>query len=136
MTNTVRRLLLLALISLALVTACSGAHSGTGSSPVMTATGTPAGSGTLHGHLYGVGGPAPGSPRPFSGTITVSGNGTSREAKVGSDGAYSVTIPPGRYTVIGHSPHYSDGVPACPGPNSAQVSNGGTTTMDAYCQMK
>ncbi len=123
MTNTVRRLLLLALISLALVTACSGAHYATGS-------------GTLHGHLYGVGGPAPGSARPFSGTITVSGNGTSREAKVGSDGAYSVTIPPGRYTVIGHSPQYGDGVPACPGPNSAQVSNGGTTTMDAYCQLK
>lgn len=31
--------------------------------------------GTLTGHLYGVGGPAPGLPRPWPGTVTLTGPG-------------------------------------------------------------
>lgn len=137
MAHPLGRFPLLALISMALATACSGPSVSAGSSPTSTAVGTHPRSGALRGHLYGVGGPAPGRRRPFPGTITVSGSGsgTRREAKADSDGAYSMTIPPGRYTVTGHSPGYNGGAVPCPAQNPAQVSNGGTTTLDVYCQM-
>ena len=59
--------------------------------------------GTLTGHLYGVGGPAPGLPRPWPGTVTLTGPGVNRDVPVGASGTYSVTVPAGRYTVTGHS---------------------------------
>ena len=91
--------------------------------------------GTLQGHLYRVGGPAPGSPVPLSGTITVTGNATSWEIKADVDGYYTVAVPPGRYTVTGHSPNINDSRQPCPAPNPGQISIGRTTTLDSYCSI-
>jgi hypothetical protein len=59
--------------------------------------------GTLTGHLYGVGGPAPGSPRPWPGTVTLTGPGVHRDVPVGATGSYSVMVPAGSYTVAGRA---------------------------------
>lgn len=94
----------------------------------------PAG-GTLTGHLYGVGGPAPGLPRPWPGTVTVTGPGIHREVPVGASGAYSVMIPAGEYTVAGHSPLYQSGAGLCQATGVAAVTSGHSTKADVLCQM-
>jgi len=95
--------------------------------------------GTLTGHLYGVGGPttatAPGSPRPWPGTLTVTGPGVHLDVPVAAGGAYSVRVPPGRYTVAGHSPLYDSGTALCRAAGIATVTSGHTTKADVLCQM-
>jgi len=91
--------------------------------------------GTLTGHLYGVGGPPPGLPRPWPGTVTLTGPGIDRSASVGADGSYSVTVPAGRYTVVGRSPLYESDAALCRATELATVTSGHTTTADVLCQM-
>jgi hypothetical protein len=95
--------------------------------------------GTLAGHLYGVGGPAtiaaPPSPRPWPGTVTVTGSGVQINVSVGADGAYSVRVPPGRYTVTGRSPQFNSGAALCQAVGIATVIKGHTTKADVLCQM-
>ena len=92
--------------------------------------------GTLRGHLYGVGGPAPGTARPWTGTITVTGT-TGRVVTAGVDGAYEITLPAGRYEIVGHSPQFGGCGYAChPERDRPQdVVAGRTTTVDVYCSM-
>ena len=91
--------------------------------------------GTLAGHLYGVGGPAPGLPRAWPGTVTLIGPGVHQDVSVGADGGYSVTVPAGRYTVEGRSPLYESDAPLCRATGVATVTSGHTTTADVLCQM-
>lgn len=95
--------------------------------------------GTVTGHLYGVGGPAPvtapSSPRPWPGTVTVTGSGVHLELRVGADGAFSLRVRPGRYTVTGHSPRFGDGTYLCQATGMATVASGHTTKADVLCQM-
>jgi hypothetical protein len=91
--------------------------------------------GVLAGHLYGVGGPAPGLPRPWPGTVTVTGPGLHRDVPVGASGSYLVTVPAGRYTVTGHSPLYGGGAYLCQAAGVATVRRGHTTKADVFCQM-
>lgn len=91
--------------------------------------------GTLTGHLYGVGGPAPGAPRPWPGTVTLTGPGVHRDVSVGASGSYSVTVPAGRYTITGHSPLYGSGTYLCQAAGAATVASGHTTKADVLCQM-
>jgi hypothetical protein len=112
-----------------------------GPSPVAPAEPTndsQAATGTLQGHLYGVGGPAPGTAKPWPGTVTISGTGNRRDISVGADGAYSAAVPPGRYVVVGHSAHLTVNAvaAACPAPQDAQVAAGHTTKLDAFCHMR
>ena len=95
----------------------------------------PAG-GTLTGQLYGVGGPAPGLPRPWPGTVTLTGHGVHRDIPVGASGTYSVTVPAGRYTITGHSPLYGSGTYLCRATGIATVTSGHSTKADVLCQMK
>ena len=83
--------------------------------------------GTLTGHLYGVGGPAPGLPRPWPGTVTLTGPGIRRDIPVGASGSYSVMVSPGTYTVTGHSPLYGSGAVLCRAAGAAAV------TQRAHC---
>jgi hypothetical protein len=92
--------------------------------------------GTLTGHLYGVGGPAPGAPRPWPGTVTVTGPGVRRDVTVGASGAYSVTVPAGTYTVAGRSPLYESGAGVCQAAGSATVTSGRSTKANVLCQMR
>ena len=95
--------------------------------------------GTLTGHLYGVGGPAtisaPPSARAWPGTVTVVGPGVHLGVSVGANGAFSVAVPAGRYTVTGHSPRFGSGTYACQADGVATVTSGHTTKADVLCQM-
>jgi hypothetical protein len=92
--------------------------------------------GALTGHLYGVGGPAPGAPRPWPGTVTVTGPGVHRDVHVGASGGYSVIVPAGSYTVVGHSPLYGSGTAPCRAARAATVTSGHGATADVFCQMR
>jgi hypothetical protein len=95
------------------------------------------GVGVLRGHLYGVGGPAPGGREAWAGTVTVSGPGLRRDIAVAADGFYSVTLAPGRYAIVGRSPRFDDGRQPCRPPNGdAEVAAGVIITRDVLCQMK
>ena len=94
--------------------------------------------GTLTGHLYGVGGPAietPPAPRPWPGTVTLTGPGVHRDVSVGPSGTYSITVPAGHYTVTGHSPLFGSGAYQCQAMGVVTVTSGHTTRADVLCQM-
>ena len=91
--------------------------------------------GALTGHLYGVGGPSPGLPRPWPGTVTITGPGIHRDVPVGASGSYTVVLPAGRYTITGHSPLFGGGASPCQALRVATVTSGHTTTADALCEM-
>jgi hypothetical protein len=91
------------------------------------------------GHLYGVGGPASVAgappPRPWPGTVTLTGPGVHSDVPVGANGAFSVMVPAGRYTVVGHSPLYGSGAGLCQAAGAVLVTSGHTTKADVLCQM-
>ena len=129
------RSVVLLLCAATMIAACSGAHentTGAASSPATTM------SGTLGGRLVTVGGPAMGAASPVAGSVTVMGNGFHRDVKVGPDGVYSVSIPAGHYTIVGHSPFVTtDNVAmSCPGPKEAHVTPGAVVVLDAICSIK
>jgi hypothetical protein len=131
----IRLAVALGLIAPALV-ACTGTSTAAANSPLQLTGGTTGTVGTLDGHLLAVGGPAPGRPTPWTGTVTITGTAFHRDITVGVDGAYSLRLVPGRYTVVGHSPRFDDGTAPCPAAHAALVTAGRTTTLDAVCQMK
>jgi hypothetical protein len=91
--------------------------------------------GTQTGHLYGAGGQAPGLPRPWPGTVTLTGPGVRREVPVGASGSYLVAVPAGRYAITGHSPLYGSGTCLCRAAGVVTVTSGHTTKADVLCQM-
>lgn len=121
-------------VVVAAVSGCSQADNGEPGS--LTSTAPVSRVGVLRGHLYGVGGPAPGGREAWAGTVTVSGPGLRRDTAVAADGSYSVTLVPGRYTVVGRSPRFGDGRQLCRPASDAEVTAGATTTVDVLCQMK
>jgi hypothetical protein len=94
-------------------------------------------SGTLAGKLEAVGGPPGVPPRPLPGTITISGGPGNRSATAGADGAFSVTLPPGSYTVVAHSPQFvingADGWCLPGNPGAVTVRSGATATVLIVC---
>jgi hypothetical protein len=132
MTRRTHTMIVTGLAVIVAASACSQAQSGQGAggSPTTTATGV------LQGHLFGVGGPAPGLHQAWPGTVTVSGPGLKRDIPVAADGAYSMTLAPGRYVVVGHSPRLDDGKTACQAANDSPVSAGATATVDVLCQLR
>jgi hypothetical protein len=94
-----------------------------------------AGYGRIQGMLEAVGGPAPGTPRPLMGSITLrNSSGTAFTTTAGSDGAFSARIPPGTYTVIGRSPLYDSGSGDCRPIEPVTVVASTTTQVVVACQ--
>jgi hypothetical protein len=124
----------LPLICLPLAAVCLAGFIAACSSP-RPAAGSSA-TGTLKGHLYGVGGPAPGAPRPWPGTVTLTGPGVHRDIQVGVSGSFSVLVPAGTYTVAGRSPRYGSGAGVCRAAGPATVTTGHRTSTDVLCQMR
>jgi len=114
-----------------LLAACSS-----GPHPAGPATTPAPAEGTLTGHLYAVGGPAPGAPRPWPGTITLTGLGVHLVIGVGAGGRYSVRVPAGTYAVAGRSPLYQDGAGACRATGPVTVASGHRTEADVLCQLR
>jgi hypothetical protein len=121
----------LALAALSLTAACATTHS----HPPAPAS-SPAGNATLTGLLIAVGGPAPGSPRPLPGSVTIDGLVTQHIA-VGSDGSYRAVVPAGTYTVTGTSPQYNDGASNCrTDSDTVTLAAGQTVAADVICSEK
>jgi hypothetical protein len=104
-----------------------------------TATGHVAGRLVMEGGPMGPGGQQPGE-RPIPGTVTFTAAGHKPvTVKVGSSGAFSVPLPPGRYRVSGRSPAIMevDGVRnrelPCTQPASATVTAGHTASITLAC---
>jgi hypothetical protein len=97
--------------------------------------------GTLTGHLYGVGGPSPGLPRPWPGKVILQGPGVHLTLIVGDRGTFSATVPAGTYRVVGYSPRYGSGTVACLPSNATgarpvvTITIGRTTRANVLCQM-
>jgi hypothetical protein len=68
--------------------------------------------------------------------VTVTGPGVRRDVPAGASGAYSVTVPAGRYTVAGRSPLYASGAGLCQAAGAATVTSGHTIKTDVLCQMR
>lgn len=101
---------------------------------LLAGCGGPSGHGTLSGHLYMVGGPAPGTPRAVEGTVVATGPDGRHTATVGADGSYTMQLAPGTYTVTGTSPQYGEGKSPCPANGTVAVVQSEVRTADAYCQ--
>jgi hypothetical protein len=86
------------------------------------------------GRLEGVGGPAPGAPRRWPGTVSWSGP-THGTVRVGTDGRFVLSLPAGRYRLTGHSPRYGDGDYLCVAPHPLVVRTGAPAHLDVLCQM-
>lgn len=93
------------------------------------------GTGVVVGSLEAVGGPAPGTPRALSGSLTLRDSmGAVFTGTAGSDGLFSVRVPPGLYTVTGRSPLYSSGNVDCQSVGPVTVTSGTTTRVVVACQ--
>ena len=98
---------------------------------------TPA-NGTITGHLRQVGGAPPGVNRPVPGTVTITGGTVTKDLQVGQDGSYTVEVPPGTYSVVGHSPTAMSGNEQidCHAVGGTEVKSGATTIADAICSIR
>lgn len=90
--------------------------------------------GTLSGHLFAVGGPPGVKRRPLIGSVTITGDGTSKTVAVGAGGSYSISLPPGRYELSGASPLYNGGRTPCLSASPIEVSAGTAVVSNVYCQ--
>ena len=121
-----------------LLAGCAGSGSA-GAAGQPPATGHLAGRLVMEGGPTGPSGQQPGE-RPMDGMVTVTAAGRKPvTVTVGASGAFSVTLPPGRYQVSGRSPAimeidggHSREMP-CSQPASATVSAGRTATVTLTC---
>ena len=102
----------------------------------MTGCSNP-GQGAVTGHLSRVGGPAPGAPTPMAaGTVVADGPGGRHTVSITPDGRYTLTLPPGTYTLTGSGPEYLDGRTPCAATATVTVKPGQVIDADVYCQVK
>ena|SRR5437870_4763645 len=94
---------------------------------------TPDSDGVVTGHLQMVGGPV-NVTIPVPGSITIQGD-AERTVEVGSNGAFSIAVLPGRYTLTGRSPQYNGGEGLCSAVIPVVVRSGETTSADVGCDM-
>ncbi len=94
-------------------------------------------SGTITGRLLAVGGPAPGTARPLSGTVRLENVAThvATEVPVGRNGRYSASVSVGTYEVKGRSPMYGDGGYACAAEKTVAATTKMTAVSNVYCQL-
>jgi hypothetical protein len=86
---------------------------------------------TISGTFRIVGGPPPGIDHPITGTIVATAtSGRAYTAIAGADGRYSLRVPRGTYTIVGHSQQDQPG--QCGG-GAAQVFR--DTAVDVQCDV-
>ena len=85
--------------------------------------------GTLHGHILGIGGPAPGGPHVLEGTIVISDGLRIVARPVATTKGYEVTLRPGGYTLT------VDGMAAC-APVHVVVPMSSDQSVDLTCQIR
>jgi hypothetical protein len=95
--------------------------------------------GTISGVLQEVGGPAPGAPRPVTGTIQID-NTTTDVHEVGvavetdAHGRFRIDVPAGAHNLVATSPQYQGGRSNCTA-GTVIVRTGATVHVDVDCQI-
>jgi hypothetical protein len=89
---------------------------------------------TVSGAVAGVGGPAPGAPRPWPGTVSWRGP-THGTVRTDGSGRFVLSLPPGRYVVTGRSPRY-DGAGVCRTVHRTVVVRRVSLHVDVLCQLR
>jgi hypothetical protein len=118
--------------------ACRIAVSAAGVVVVASCGGSGPAQGSISGHLYMIGGPLPlsgatRSPEPVTGQVVAAGPAGTHSAAVGSDGRYTMHLPPGTYVVRGTSPNFNSGNSSCRGEDKVTVIRDQSRTVDVYC---
>jgi hypothetical protein len=95
--------------------------------------------GSISGTLEAVGGPprptgSSAAGRPLPGQVTVTGAGHTYAVVVGQTGQYSLSVPPGTYTITARSPLYQSGAADCRAQNPATVAADRNVQADVACQ--
>jgi len=92
--------------------------------------------GRISGRLLAVGGPAGTPNRPLSGTVELRGGDEGWiSLQIEPDGAFEKAVPPGRYTVVGHSPLYqSNAAPCFAATRVVTVRPHATTKVSVTCE--
>jgi hypothetical protein len=94
--------------------------------------------GTITGRLLRVGGPAPGSPVPLSGSVTAAAPGghPSATVSVGKNGRFTIrNLPVGRYRLTGTSPLIDSGHATCSAAASVRLRTGRVSHADVICSI-
>lgn len=93
--------------------------------------------GTVRGTLQEVGGTLqtePVTPRPLAGSVTLRNSaGRTFTATAGLNGAFSIQLPTGIYTLMGHSPSFGGNKAECNGLAPVTVIGGVTVTAAVDC---
>lgn len=91
------------------------------------------------GHLVGIGGPAPGAPRHWPGTVTLTdADGASTTVHTDAHGGFTVPAMsgPGHYALTGLSPRYGDGTYLCHGARAIDIGDHETIHVNVLCQLR
>ena len=83
------------------------------------------------------GGPPPGLDKLVDGTlIATAANGRQFGATIGPGGGFSMHLPAGTYTVVGHSPAFGSGKYDCDAGRPVTVDLGGVTYIQLTCAVR
>lgn len=94
----------------------------------------PDATGALTGHLFLVGGPAPGTPRALTGEVIAKGPHGSQVTATDATGRFVLHLPAGRYSLTGRSPLYDDGRTICKPGTPVTIHPASQQTANVYCQ--
>jgi hypothetical protein len=98
-----RRAALAAFAAVLALTGCGSDRAGASADPAVQVSGT----------LRMTGGPAGATQPGAPGDVLFTSTGARQVTHAAADGAFSISLPPGTYTVAGTSPQYGDGQGIC-----------------------
>jgi hypothetical protein len=92
------------------------------------------------GTLRMVGGLVGNATIPVDGSVeaTRTNGSVAGRATAGADGQFKLSLAPGTYQLVGHSPQFNGGTIACWGSttNSVEVTDGHSVNIDVVCPMR
>lgn len=93
--------------------------------------------GIIEGTMREVGGPPPGIDKRLPGSLTASRtDGKPVTAAVDGAGRFSLSLAPGKYHVVGHSPQYGDGTYDCEAGGPVTVTAHTVTHIELVCSIR
>jgi hypothetical protein len=93
--------------------------------------------GIIEGTMREVGGPPPGINKRLPGSLAASrADGRSATTAVDGAGRFSLSIAPGKYRVVGHSPQYGDGSYSCESGGPVTVTAHTVTHIELLCPIR
>lgn len=89
---------------------------------------------SIRGELLISGGAPPGKPRPTAGEVTaVNTVGRSFDVSVSSNGKFKLSLPIGKYTLIGFSPQFGGGKYKCMAQRTVIIARNRVNRVNVVC---